>query len=400
MDRLKYLLIALLVFSACTKNDGPETLGPGEIWVSVEESDTDTKTSLSTSDGKTKFVSGDRIKVYDTDGYYAVYRFQTISGDKTKFLQVTKESQNEFKIAKFAAAFYPASAVTGFDKTNKKFTATISDEQTYATDSFSNGAAPMASNQYDSSEIKFKNCFGVIKLGFVYDDSSNPLTISSISLTGASKSLSGSFDFTITGTNVISVSSPSGADTVKLSGCETAGALGTTAKYFYVVVPGIPATSDGEKISVEITPTTGLPFGGYFMASKGTSNTTNEVKKNNILQLGDFNIVPVNPYSSYSVVEWQKDAMRVGQITVPESSYTIGTGTDSIDVQINGASDIDQLYATVQSGHFSAVTKQGDDSKYYVTISKATGWSEGESGVILVNDSVSNSGVYINVKII
>jgi len=393
--------MALLVLNACSQNEGPEVLGPGELWVSVEGADNVTKTSLSASDGKTTFVSGDRIKVFDSAGKSTVYRFQTLLEDKAKFLEVTSERQAGFDITAFKAAFYPAASVKSFNKDNVSITASISNQQTYATGSFGNGAAPMASNIYDSTNklIKFKNCFGVVRLGFHNDTPSVPLTIKSISLTSAATNLSGSMTFTVTGTNEISVSAGSGSNrTVVLNSCETAGALGTDTAYFYVALPGISGTADGEKISVEVTPAKGIPFGGYFMASKTSPSATNTVSKNNLLKLAAFRIRAINAFDSYSIVDWNSDTVTVGQITVAESSYKIGTGASSIDVQINGATDIEKLSLTVKSGHFIA-SKNSESGKIYVTISKTSGWISGETGVILVNDEVTNSGVYINVKI-
>lgn len=401
MDKLIKIASAIVLLAACTRESAPENIiGQDELVVTVEDVNVATKTNLveDGDKGKTKFLTGDKIKVYDSAGKSAVYFFRAKSGEASVFQQ---ESADEgFDKTKSAAAFYPASGVKSYNKDSKTFTVTFAAEQKFTEGSFQSGAAPMAcfSILYEDSQYKasFSNCFAVIRFGFRYESlPAAPLTIGSIELS-ASHYLSGTF--TVSETSVTCTSG--GGNKLTLTGCDALGALGTSEKYYYMALPGLASGDTPSDITVKATPTKDVPFSGKFTATTGE---TNKLVKNNILQMNPFVLKPIDPGvgTSYELLAWNNTSgnISVGQITLASSEVTVING-ETKKIQIFGVSDWSKISAKVISG--DCFTVDLDDSeavsgKYYVTVKGDS--SKKGTGQAFVNDLVTNSGSYINITV-
>jgi len=230
------------------------------------------------------------------------------------------------------------------------------------------------------------------------------LKVRSVKLESTSSYLNGKFEFT---DGAVTYKSD-GNKTMTLTGCDAAGALDTTAKRFYLAVPGI--TSASENMTVTVKPTTDVPFSGKFIANNSGSSSV--LAKNYILNLNPFVLNPVAPgdssTSSYSVDDWIKvDTIKVGQITVAKSEVSVKKG-NSFDVQINGVSDWNAINVAItaptgsvdlENTYFKVskkTTGEGLLKKYYISITGKSAYSNGE---IYINDTVTNSGSYIYVTV-
>jgi len=397
MGKLRILAAALLCISACTKTSEPEyVLGPDDIVVTVKDSERGTKTVLS-ENTKTKFASGDLIRVYDTDDNTAIYKYRTRSANGDVFQKYYAAAG--FNKSNFASAFYPYEKLDTVNSTKEKFVAVFKDSTTFVENSFPKGAAPMVSFTMTDSKIVFSNCFAVLGVDIKYGSVPEvALKVRSVKLESTSSYLNGKFEFTSSAVTYKS----DGNKTMTLTGCDAAGALDTTAKRFYLAVPGI--TSASENMTVTVKPTTDVPFSGKFIAKNSGSSSV--LAKNYILNLNPFVLNPVAPgdssTSSYSVDDWIKvDTIKVGQITVAKSEVSVKKGK-SFDVQINGVSDWNQVNVARTKGtdsNFTFAKKEvaGTPTKYYITITGGTETTT--NGEIYINDTVTNSGSYIYVTV-
>ncbi|MCQ2167479.1 MAG: hypothetical protein MJY69_02270 [Bacteroidales bacterium] len=385
MDRLKILATALLCLAvACSKIDGGVNVSPGDdITVSVEGSDCATKTVL--SEGKTPvFSSGDLILVYDNSAKKATYKYRTKQEGKFVFQKVSADEG--FDKTKIVSAFYPADKVTASSK--DYFTADFGEEQTFADNSFPKGSAPMTWFGTAGNEIKFVNRFGVVRFAFKYDSApTKPIKLGTVALSSTSSKLYGSFKFTQSAVSCVS----GGGTTVKLTGCEAGGQIGTDEKYYHIAVPGIAIAS--EVMNVKVTPTTEVPFGGSFTATNGSAG--NRIVENVILQMNPFILIPVTA-GGFSVADWTSvGKIKVGQITLSKTEVTLSVD-GSENIQINGVTDWTKIATKVVSGESCFGNEKsvvGD--KYYIRV---TGTSAG-TGRLFVNDQVTNSGSYIDITV-
>lgn len=395
MDRLTIFLTAALLLAACEKDIIESTMDANDLAVVVESRDAATRSSLSGESG-TKFISGDKIIVYDTDGNFATFKYRTVIAGTAHFKKDIDTTG--FNIYKFEAAFYPADSVKAY--TGGVFTANFGARQAYANGSFPNGAAPMISTSLSAGKdtLKFKNCFSVIRFALKYDTvAAKPLTVDTIALSSASTMLYGKFDFSATG----AVYTGGGGKTVKLAGCKTAGALSTTEKHFHMVIPGIAPTADGDSMTVKVTPTTNVAFSGTFRASKKPD--INMIPANTILQMSPFVLRPVENGDSTntSLADWDNSngKIAVGQITLSKSEISITKGATK-KIQVFGVTDWSKVTASILSGTCFTIDKDSTaapNSKYYIAITGSS--SEKGSGEVFVNDQVTNSGSYINVTV-
>jgi len=402
MDRLK--TISILAAAACAVSCGKEAIeteviiGEDELVVSIAAPENASKSAL---DGvKTYFAAGDSVRVYDTAGNKAIYKFRTkvLKDDHFECVFQKGTSDAGFVKENFKAAFYPAQAVTGYDVDNNIFTAEFGRVQKFAENNIPQYAAPMACFEKPGGKddpIVFTNQFGLIRFSFKYASApATALKIDNITLSSTSSKLYGTYTFAESGVTYVS-----GGDTeISLEGCSAAGELGTSEKYYYVAVPGISTTTD-EVMTVSVTPTaemSDVPFSGKF---KSNSDTDTKIIKNNILQLKPFILKDVVG-GSYSVADWnQIDTIKVGQITVAKSEVTIKKG-NTTDVQIHGVTTWSDVSATIftGSGKFTIAKKEetGTPVKYYISITGTAACTDGE---IYVNDEATNSGSYIYVTV-
>lgn len=397
MDRLTIFLAAALLLAACEKDIIESTMDANDLAVVVESRDAATRSSLSGESG-TKFISGDKIIVYDTDGNFATFKYRTVIAGTAHFKKDIDTTG--FNKDKFEAAFYPADSVKSYSAGT--FTANFGAKQTYTEGSFPNGAAPMISTSLSAGKdtLKFKNCFSVIRFSLKYDTvAAKPLTVDTITLSSASTMLYGKFNFSASGATYVS----GGGKTVRLTGCKAAGALDTVQKYFHMVIPGITTTTAGETMTVKVTPTTDAAFSGTFQASKNPN--INMIPANTILQMSPFVLKPVatGDTASYSLNDWDDSngKIMVGQITLSKSEISLAKG-ETKRIQVFGVTDWAQISVSILSGTCFTVDKETDNTdpankKYYVTITGAD--STTGSGEVFVNDLVTNSGSYINVTV-
>jgi len=385
MDRLTLYMAVALCLTACTKSTEPEWIaGSDELVVTVQDAECSTKSVL---DGtSTKFASGDQIRVFDTAGKSAIYKYRTRTSEGNIFQKVY--AQSGFDKTNFASAFYPNDCLDTTKTTKDKYVAVMKDSTAFVNGSFPKGAAPMACFGKSGDKIVFSNCFAVLGVSVKYDSTPvTPLSVKTITLTSSSTKLSGTFE--ITNTSVTKTGSD-GANTMTLTGCDAAGALSTTEKRFYIAVPGVTSS---ETMTVNVTPVTDVPFSGTFTAN--ASGSSSVLARNYILNLNSFILKPVVS-GGYSVADWvDVGNIKVGQITLSKTAVSVAKGS-SVDVQINGVSDWNEITTKIVSGDsYFERTKKKDADKYYITI---TGKAAG-TGRLFVNDGVSNSGSYIDITV-
>jgi len=400
MDRLKFATLLLLCLCSCSKfAETPEYKpGPDDLLVSIADQNAATKTILS-DNVKTKFVSGDKIKVVDSAGKSAVYKYRAVSGGKYVFQKdtITSVCDAGFDKENFACAFYPADSVKSFTKTS--FTANMGAVQSYLEGSFPVGSAPLACFKKTGDDIKFTNCFGIVRLGFQYDSiPAAPLLIDTLLLTSTSSMLSGKFKFSQEGEgySIKVETAGNNTKTVKLKGCPAAEALSDATKYFYLAVPGV---SDNETMTITVKPTTDIRFSGKFTANTSGKNI---IKQNYILQMDPFKLKTLvsgeRILDDWTVV----DTIQVGQITLSTSEVTVSKSDGEQKVQINGVSEWDKINTMYMDESYKDIfgadttsLVDNDTRKYYI---KITGKAVG-TGKLYVNDEVTNSGSYINVTV-
>jgi len=301
MKRTTQYLLALLigVLASCGSEEVKPT-GENELLVSID--DMQTRTSLYENDShqrvKTKWEIGDKIKLYSVHGsevYTATFSCLE-NGQISRFTLVSQD--DEFDVSEFAAAYYPADNAKGYDKTEKKITATIPASQTYAKESFGSGAAPMVSNvKKDVKEILFKNAFGAVCLQLFTQSSTAASNLTSITLESTSTKLNGTFQFTMSGNNSFTVTYPTtdGSTSTTLSAGSSPVAISTDKDKptpFYVMVPG---TANNELIDMTVTTNNFTYYrsstsNNQTYASSDPDHKYNKVATNNILKMGKLEV--------------------------------------------------------------------------------------------------------------
>ena len=143
------------------------------------------------------WCSGDAIKVWDENGKWA--KMATSVAGPNGYFTKASASEEGFDVTKSQYAFYPESAVTGYDAGVVTFT--IPATQTYAKNSFgadANFAVSIVKDDKDKEDkdikvLPFTNVAGVLRIQLTCDSSTNPVAVSKIVLKDKSQNICGTF---------------------------------------------------------------------------------------------------------------------------------------------------------------------------------------------------------------
>jgi len=281
------LALSAIFLSSCDKSgksviDEP-AVDDGSLTVVIDDFNS-TRTSLNADGKKTNWTSGDSIIVYselsgNVDSAMFVFKKDDGSGKATFTIVEETESEN-FDIDNFAAAYYPGKRAVRYDNTNHKIVAKITATQTYTANSFAANAAPMACNVKNGQELHFKNAFAILKLNLTGSEKISQIRLAAPSVSN-STAMSGSFDFTLSGTNTISVAKSDVHD----DGYETlldcsamTNPLTSVATPFFIVLPPMPGAT---VISVNV-----IGDNGFLKSfTTVTSGSGNSLVANNIVSM-------------------------------------------------------------------------------------------------------------------
>lgn len=163
------LLVTLSVAAACQKNVSVVLTDHSESLVGKMEAMQSTKTSID-ENNNVLWSDGDQITAFLRTSLGAKYQVTTVSSGKTAAVFTKKSLTGDDNL--FAGvelehniALYPFADDTYVEKSGENYNVTskLPSIQTYAAESFSNGAFPMVAVS-ENNELTFKNVCGAIKL--------------------------------------------------------------------------------------------------------------------------------------------------------------------------------------------------------------------------------------------
>lgn len=337
MKRVLITLSAVLALASCQKDQtlnytNSETDKNEVLYAEIEQSET--KTSL--SGVKTLWSDNDQFKVFDNTGKSAIYKY---SASNESFTQESAEAG--FSIDAFAAAYYPAENVSGYNKDSKVLSISFPATQAYAEGTFASNVAPMASNviktEGGKKTVNFKNAFAVVKIPVKYTANHEHFSpkVDYISLTSATTKLNGNFQITLSDENTVTVGAGTGTNTITLENCNDADVMGETAKDFYIVVPEL---QDNEKIYVYVN--NGVTKRAATTANKTEGETKNILKQNSILTMPVLTIFDDGTVNGqFSVSATQKVYLSQGNLQyranpadwrfAPSQTAVVGNGNST-----------------------------------------------------------------------
>lgn len=221
---------ALVAFAACSKEQVLEQAADGVLLTATveQQEDATTKTSLS---GGTNVVwtKGDQIIVSTTSGNYDFTLVGEGGTSSGSFSSAAAEGTPQY-------AIYPASSFSSIS--GNTITFSVPAEQTYAANSFGNGAN-IAVALISGSSIPFKNIGGSLKLQL----KSNTAKVGKIVVTDPNNWLSGTFTVDVTGSAPSASYSADGGHTMTLN-CPDVQLNDASATVFYIALPVNSLSSD------------------------------------------------------------------------------------------------------------------------------------------------------------
>lgn len=250
-------IAAMLTAASCAKEEN--VINPSEeatlttFTASVEEPAT--KTSLNST--SVFWSESDAIKVFNTDNISGV-NFALSSGQGTTsgtFSGTALSGTGPFY------AYYPSAKATSL--ADGALTVTLPPTQTYAANTFGNGANPMVATITSGDNFSFKNLCGVLKLQLIGSE----IAVKSIAVSSATDILCGEGTVTFSGDNpVFTPAALNTSHTVTLDCGEAGVPLSGTATPFYIVVP-VGALASGFTVAITTT-------GGDVMRLATTADNT------------------------------------------------------------------------------------------------------------------------------
>lgn len=238
------------------------TFGAG----SRETSQAGQKTSLA-SNWDVLWSEGDKVKIYYTGGDGSA-DFTIVEGVGTT--EGVFEGWVEAEATGPFYAVYPSTAALGISGDIISFN--IPAEQSFATNSFGNGAAVMAAYSPADKNLGFKNLIGLLEVPVTGEGE-----LASFKVESATKNVCGTY--TVDATNLKGgITQTSGSKSISLSGLEGVE-LSSTPKTIYIAV--VPNSYPAEDLTVTMTNTEGKQF----------------VQKLGKMDIGrgGLNVVPVEP---------------------------------------------------------------------------------------------------------
>jgi len=294
--RTIYLIAAVSLIVSCTKTSIPEAAGDShQIVVSIADTQIDTKSTVNIvgDRAKTSFSPGDVLKVYDSNGDDAeyIYKSQTSGAGGDGFV-FQKKIGEEIDTTKIVAAFYPASWCTYYHS-KTRLDVEFPSEQTYVQNGTQIISAPMASFDLIDKKFVFTNLSCLLKIGIQCSTEPDAVVkIQKINVTSTSEDnfLNGTFRFS--GGTIRNIGDD---NTVSLVGCESAGAISTDVKTFYITLPPIFDSNlyeDKDTFTVTIVFDNGKSVPPRTFTA--TKDGANSITKNTILDFTDDPIT-INP---------------------------------------------------------------------------------------------------------
>src|SRR5574344_1498824 len=273
-------LLAMPVLSSCEKSETPINGGESNIITisaTSELTDTDTKTSLGTSN-VVNWTTGDEISTFWGNST-TVAKFTLSGGDGTTSATFTGTKSVE---SEECYAIYPHNSATTISA-DKTISFTLPATQTYKAGGFAEGANPMVAYKTAEGKLQFKNLCAVLKLQLKVAIGTQ--TIKKITISSTTKKLSGAATVAMTyGSGVPTITMDTDSDAnyyVELTLGEGVE-LTTTDKAFYIVVP--PVAAGEYSVTIE-TATEGM------MRTPPASNTYNSLVRATITTMPSLDFV-------------------------------------------------------------------------------------------------------------
>jgi uncharacterized protein (TIGR02145 family) len=268
-------LLAMPVLSSCEKSETPINGGESNIITisaTSELTDTDTKTSLGTSN-VVNWTTGDEISTFWGNST-TVAKFTLSGGDGTTSATFTGTKSVE---SEECYAIYPHNSATTISA-DKTISFTLPATQTYKAGGFAEGANPMVAYKTAEGKLQFKNLCAVLKLQLKVAEGTK--IIKKITITSTTKKLSGAATVAMTyGNEGPAISMATGASNAVTLDCtaETGGGvtLSTEAQAFYIVVPATASGVSDNSFKITIESTTG---GEIKSAQSSAGNRFNRAK--------------------------------------------------------------------------------------------------------------------------
>ena len=333
-----YSLLMALIICSCQVDiieddvleTAPEVIHEAKVFTAIIEDSTsgETKTSLDAS-GNVLWKQGDQVSIFAGSTVNEQYQVTDASEGKTA------ASLNKVGGGGFVAgteldnnvAFYPYASTAELTKSGSNYVISeieLPATQTYAADSFGNGAFPMAAvtSTTEDMNLKFKNVLGGLKLQL-----KGTATITSITVTGNNNEiLCGDAEVTTTYGGVPSiVLTDASAKTVTLD-CGAGVTLDSeTATPFIIALPPMTMT------------------GGFTVVVTDSESKQMEIKTTKSQTIPRSNLLKM-PAVNY-----------VGTALAPPLKFT-STGTTSISLIQKGSPDAISLDYKVDDGEWTSYT--------------------------------------------
>lgn len=221
---LAIAMAALIVFAGCNKDK--ETEGT-VLKASIEQHNSDSKTSLNPTDGAILWTTGDQILV--SNGSTPV-QFNLSDAANGTFTYA-----GEFEVGDDTKGVYPNADFVNFDGTNLSIN--LPAEQTLSTvGTFANGANPMF-GVYNGERLNFTSLCGVLGLSLRTEgnDETLPITAIEIVSNNPDDKLNGTYSCTAANP-VLTKEGTDGTNRIRLN-CPAGTALTKSPREFYIVFP-------------------------------------------------------------------------------------------------------------------------------------------------------------------
>jgi len=258
---LAIAMAALVLFAGCKKEN--ETKGT-TLKASIEQNQSDSKTSLDPGNGAIKWTAGDKILVYNGTSS-ATFTLSTGAGSTNG----TFNYAGEFEITDDTKAAYPETCVI----TDNGMTFTLPEEQNLAAPgSFANGANPMLGVNTGNG-FTFVSVCGGLGLSLTGDN----IDITAIEIVSEGEMLTGTYTGYFNNDNI---DVANGTSSVRLN-CTTT--LTSEAKEFYFVLP-VGTLANGFTMNIY--------SGADVIYTKSTTSTALEVQLNMVKTMATLNVGP------------------------------------------------------------------------------------------------------------
>ena len=364
MKKISIFITATLILAACQKNDTPALLAD-TITAQIEQ-ETATKTYMD-ANNNIRWSSGDQVVAFMKTSYGHKYQLiSSFAGKTYADFELASSSNGGYLSAgtewDHNVVYYPYSDVVEAEKTDSHYSLSIvlPTEQTYAEESFGNGAMAMVAVSEDNN-ITFKNILGGMKLQL-----KGTQKVASITLQGKnSEKLSGAATVTAyTDETKPAITMSDDASTSVTLNCGAVQLNESTATEFIIALPPILFT---QGFTITVTDSDSQTY-------TVETDKANTVLRSSLLVMPSVKLDPAGSEPDNG----DDETVPVSKVTVNKTSLTLTTKFSyTLTAKVTPVDATDQSVAW-SSDNTSAVTV--DQSGVITTLSSGIANITAEAG--------------------